>query len=64
MSDYIIHGETLTGIADAVREKRHEKGTLTPAQIEAKIRDIKLGHNMNFTSTDHTDPVTGKWVRP
>ena len=37
MSDYIIKGETLTGIADAVREMRHEKGALTPGQIEAKI---------------------------
>ena len=62
MSEYMIQGSTMTGIANAVREMRCEKGTMTPAQIEAKIRESKLGIPIDVSC--HTDPVTGKWVRP
>ena len=62
MSRYTIEGETLTGIADAIREMRHEKDELTPAQMEAKIRATKLGIPVSISI--HTDPDTGKWVRP
>ena len=64
MSDYIIKGETLTGIADAVREMRQKKGTMTPAQIKSTIQDTKLGFNVNFCLTNHLNPTTGEWVRP
>ena len=62
MSKYLINDSTLTGIADAVRDMRHEKGQLTPAQIEAKIRASRLGIPINVSL--HIDPETGEWVRP
>lgn len=64
---YTIKDQTLTGIADAVRELRHESGKMTPAQIEEKIRASKQGLPIHLEEKFlHTniDPVTKKWVRP
>lgn len=60
MAEYLVQDTTMTGIADAVRNLRHEKGTLTPAQIEAKINDSHIGVPVNVTN--HI--VNNKWVRP
>ena len=62
MSLYSVYGETMTGIADAVRHMRYEKGTLTPAQIISKINASIIG--MGITLDSHIDPSTGQWVRP
>lgn len=58
---YAINRESLTGIADAVRGMRYEKGELTPAQIEAKIRASHLG--IPISVSNHIGP-DGKWQRP
>lgn len=58
MSKYSIEESTLTGIADAVRDLRYENDPLTPAEIEAKIRDVKTGINVDIHVED------GPWVRP
>lgn len=61
MSKYAINDSTMTGIADAVRGLRHEKQSMTPAQIEAKIKETQVGAPVAMMS-DHM--VNGKWVRP
>ena len=60
MAEYLVQDTTMTGIADAVRNLRHETGALTPAQIEAKIGASRLGLPIN--PTNHL--VNNKWVRP
>ena len=52
----------MTGIADAVRNMRHEKQAMTPAMIEAKIRASHLG--IPIWISCHTNPETGEWERP
>ena len=60
MSTYFIDGDTMTGIADAVRDMRHETDLMTPAQIEAKIRATSLGIPIKIAN----HMVNGQWVRP
>lgn len=43
MAKYLIDGQTLTDIADAIREKTGETGTLTPAGMPDAIGDIQAG---------------------
>ena len=62
MSLYSVTGDTMTGIADAVRNMRHEKQLMTPAQIEAKIRASRLG--IPIVVSTHINPETGEWERP
>lgn len=62
MADYLIQDTTMQGIADAVRNMRHEKGEMTPAQIEAKIKESVMG--IPVTISNHINPKTGKWERP
>ena len=59
---YTIKAETLSSIADAVRSMRYEKGEMTLAQIEQRIRDTVLGFPVS--AGNNIDPVTGKWERP
>lgn len=40
MSDYLIQGETLTAIADAIREKTNITNILTPNEMPAKIDTV------------------------
>lgn len=62
MSRYSIDRQTMSGIADAVRDMRHEKQAMTPAQIEAKIRASRLG--VPIIVSTHINPATGEWERP
>ena len=62
MALYSVYGETVAGIADAVRNMRHEKLLMTPAQIEAKIRASRLG--IPIVVSTHINPATGEWERP
>ena len=59
---YIIEGDTLTNMADAVRKKTNSTALLTPEQITAKINQIRLGIPVNVSN--HINPETGEWERP
>lgn len=59
---YIVFGDTLEGIADSVRKKTNTTERLTPAQIKAKINQIRLGIPVNVSN--HINPDTGEWERP
>lgn len=43
MSNYIISGTTLTGIADAIRSKTGASGTILPTQMATQIGNIQTG---------------------
>ena len=43
MAEYLIQKETLTSIANAIREKTGDTGTMKPAEFPDKIRAIKTG---------------------
>lgn len=43
MSTYFINGDTITGIADAVRYKTNTKNQMTPSQITQNIYNIRQG---------------------
>lgn len=43
MSDYLIQGETLTAIGDAIRAKTGNTAQLTPAQMATEITGIQTG---------------------
>ena len=43
MPEYLIQGETLTGIADAIRAKTGESGQMTPLEMPEKIASIQTG---------------------
>lgn len=55
---YVIDGDTMTGIADAVREKTGDTDTMTPSVIEEKIRGLTLG-GAGDSMGDSTE-----WERP
>ena len=59
-STYYVQGSTMQGIADAIRGMRHEKGALTPAQMQAKIESSVLGIPISI----HINSETGRWERP
>ena len=60
--DYRISGERMTGIADAIRAKTGDAGTMTPPQMIDEINGIRLG--IPVTITCHTNEQTGEWERP
>lgn len=43
MAEYLIQGETLNQIADAIRTKTGERGEMTPVEMPEKIESIKEG---------------------
>lgn len=46
MAEYIIQGETLTAIADAIRAKKETTAILTPAQMAVEIEGIVTGDDL------------------
>ena len=40
MAEFLIQGNTLTAIANAIREKTNTTGTLTPEAMASKISEI------------------------
>jgi hypothetical protein len=43
MSNYIIQGQTLTDIADAIRDKTGSNGLITPEDMPTAIESIETG---------------------
>ena len=43
MADYMIKGETLTNIANAIRAKSGSSATITPIQMSTEIENISVG---------------------
>ena len=50
MSDYVIDGEILTDIADAIREKTGESGVIIPEDMPDAISDISGGGSARLPS--------------
>lgn len=60
---YIIQKDTLTDIADAVREMRMNEDPLTPVDMPEEIRKIRTGIPINI-DIDMTHCLPQKWTRP
>ena len=50
MSEYIIRGETLTGIADAIRSKASLTQAFTPAEMIDAIENMETGTSASLSS--------------
>lgn len=50
MSDYLIQGETLTAIGDAIRAKTGSSAQLTPVQMATEIAGIQTGGSVKITT--------------
>lgn len=50
MSNYIIQGETLTGIADAIREKTGGTDQLSPSAMASAIAGIQAGGGIQMAT--------------
>lgn len=48
MADYMIKGETLTNIANAIRAKSGSSATMTPEQMSTEIENISAGGGDNY----------------
>lgn len=48
MADYMIKGETLTNIANAIRAKSGSSATMTPEQMSTEIENISAGSGYNY----------------
>lgn len=65
MSDYIINGDTLKGIADAVRGVYYDNNLMTPQQMKNKIEAIQLGYDWDINAaTNSRVDANGRWIRP
>lgn len=61
MSKYVVDGQTMTDIADAVREKRLHNNQMTTSEIPDEIRAIKSGLGQDINSFVREDE---EWTRP
>ena len=43
MSEYLIHGETMSGLADEVRRLSGQEGLMTPSQMKAALQGVTAG---------------------
>lgn len=62
-SRYIIYENTLTNIADAIRNLTYESQEMTPIEMAEKINDIQLGIPVDTNFGEHLDE-NWKWERP
>jgi hypothetical protein len=67
MAEYLIQGDTLTGIGNAIRGKTGKTGTLTPAAMATEIAGISTGVELNFkvvggTSKPSSPTANTIWV--
>lgn len=60
MAEYLIQGETLTEIADAIRAKNGTTETLSPEQIAAAIGAIQVGEDTSDATATAAQILEGK----
>lgn len=60
MSDYVIDGEILTDIADAIREKTGESGVIIPEDMPDAISDISGGGSFDISLIDGESYTTSE----
>ena len=60
MAEYLIQGETLTTLADAIRAKGGTSGTLTPAGMAAAVENISVGIDTGDATAAAGDILSGK----
>ena len=60
MSDYVIDGEILTDIADAIREKTGESGVIIPEDMPDAIADISGGGSLDISLIDGESYTTSE----
>ena len=59
MTKYLIDSETLTDIADAIREQTGESGNIQVSQMASQIESIVGGGSVNYSTTEHE---VGTWI--
>lgn len=59
MTKYLVEGDTLTDIADAIREQTGESGGIQVSQMATQIASIQGGGNVNYSTTEHE---VGTWT--
>ena len=60
MADKIIQDDTLTAIADAIRQKKNSQATYTPLEMPSAIQSIETGIDTSDATATATDIVSGK----
>ena len=59
MTKYLIDSDTLTDIADAIREQTGDAGAIQVVQMANQIASIQGGGNMEYSTTEHE---VGTWI--
>lgn len=59
MSKYTIEGQTLTDIADAIREQTGDENPIAVSDFASSIASISGGGSVNYSTTEHE---VGTWI--
>ena len=59
MAEYLVQEETLTDIADAIREQTGDSNPIMLSNFANEIASIQGGEDMNYSTTEHE---VGTWI--
>lgn len=59
MTKYLVQGQTLTDIADAIREQTGGSNPIMLSNFANEIASIQGGEEMNYSTTEH---AVGTWI--
>lgn len=59
MAEYLVQEETLTDIADAIREQTGDENPIMLSNFASEIASIQGGGNVNYSTTEHE---IGTWI--
>lgn len=59
MTKYLVEEQTLTDIADAIREQTGDENPIMLSNFASQIASIQGGSSMNYSTTEHE---VGTWV--